>query len=92
LLDDISRHAARAGLALRWSEVEGDPVALVRVPSAVDEREEEKERRRFVLEEVRLEEGELVVVGRTESVVDAERGEVPANTADQSADSETHQR
>lgn len=37
-LDQISYHATEAGLPLQWSEIEGDPLALVTIPPLVDER------------------------------------------------------
>jgi hypothetical protein len=61
-LDEIASRAASSGLALRWSEIDGDPVALVKLPL---DRAEFKGKR-LVLEELRLEEGAIIVAGRTD--------------------------
>ena len=66
-LQEIQERCLSAGLALRWAEVEGDPVALVKLP--LDR--EEFRGRKLELEELRLEDGELIVSGRTESEEEA---------------------
>ncbi|HZN33495.1 MAG TPA: hypothetical protein VFB80_06730 [Pirellulaceae bacterium] len=65
--DEIAERAAKAGVPIRWTEAEGVPVALVRLP--LDPREFGG--RRLVVEELRLTEGELFVAGRTELPPDA---------------------
>lgn len=61
-LDEIAVRAARSGLPLKWTESEGDPVALVKLPLEGPE----FRGKRLVLEELRLEEGVIVVAGRTD--------------------------
>lgn len=61
-LDQIARRAASSGLPLSWTEVDGDPVALIKLP--LDR--EEFRGKRLVLEELWLGEGEIVVAGRTD--------------------------
>lgn len=61
-IDEISERAARSGLPLTWSELEGDPVALVTVPEQI----EELKNRRLKLETIALLPGELLLSGRTE--------------------------
>ena len=61
-LDDISERATDAGLALRWSEQEGDPVALVTLPL---DRDEFKGKQLHV-ERLEIGQGEIVISGRTE--------------------------
>jgi hypothetical protein len=58
LLDEISALAATAGIPLRWTEVAGDPVALLRLPPELD-------RQPFVLETLELGEGALTIAGST---------------------------
>jgi hypothetical protein len=58
LLDEISALAATAGIPLRWTEVAGDPVALLRLPPELD-------RQPFVLETLDLSEGALTIAGNT---------------------------
>jgi hypothetical protein len=64
-LDDISARAAEAGVPLRWSQVDGDPIALVTIP----ERIEELKNRRLVIETVDVEDGEILLSGRTDAGV-----------------------
>ena len=67
--DEIAERAAKAGYPLRWTEIEGSPVALLRLP--LDERQFKG--RKLIVEELALNAGELVVAGRTElPVKDAE--------------------
>jgi hypothetical protein len=61
-MDEISARAARSGLPLRWTELEGDPVALVTVPERIDE----LKNRRLKLETIAVQAGELLLSGRTE--------------------------
>jgi hypothetical protein len=60
--EDIVERAAKAGVPIRWTEVDSVPVALVRLP--LDPRDFKG--RRLVVEELRLVAGELIVAGRTE--------------------------
>lgn len=76
-LREIQERCISAGLALRWAEVEGDPVALVKLPLDRDE----FRGRKLELEELRLEDGSLIVSGRTES--DEDVPEEPSNKVDE---------
>jgi hypothetical protein len=93
LLDEIQQRAVRAGIALRWTEEDGDPVGLVRIPSEIEPSEGDDEPQRFLLEGLRFEPGAFVVIGRTEN---GERektaDQIPASTADHPLEIETHQR
>jgi len=60
-LQEITDRAAKADVPLRWTEVRGAPVALLRLP--LDRDEEDK---RVVLEDIRWRDGQLLVAGRTE--------------------------
>ncbi len=61
-LDHISEAARRSGVALRWQQADGDPVALIRLSSLV-----EAEGKSWQLETLRLGQGEIYVGGTTES-------------------------
>jgi hypothetical protein len=61
-LDEIANRAASSGLPLEWTEIEGDPVALITLPL---EREEFRGKQ-LLVEELRLEEGAIVVAGKTD--------------------------
>ncbi len=63
-LDKITAQCARAGVPLRWSEEEGDPVALVTLPLVP----EDFQNRLVRVEQIALEEGALVVSGVSEPV------------------------
>lgn len=65
-LDRISTGARRAGVPLRWSHIDGDPVALV--PITI--RHAELKDRLLVIEQVELLEGEIRLAGRTEKVTE----------------------
>lgn len=67
-LDRITRGAHRAGIPLRWSQIDGDPVALV--PIFI--RHEELKHRQLVIERIELHDGEIVFAGRTESLSSTE--------------------
>jgi len=91
-LDEVTLRAAQAGLPLRWTEAGGKPVALVRLP--LDPKAFKG--RQLTLERLELQEGELVVGGRTEELPAADD---LAGSADQPDDelaaptaSETRQR
>jgi hypothetical protein len=61
-LDDIASRAVSSGLPLQWTEADGDPVALITLP--LDR--EEFRGKRLLVEEIRLEEGAIVVAGQTD--------------------------
>ena len=61
-LDAIAKKAALSGIPLRWTEVKGDPVAIINLP--LDQ--PEFRGKRIVVEELRLEEGAIVVSGLTD--------------------------
>ncbi len=63
-LDKITEQCARAGVPLRWSEEEGNPVALVTLP--LDPKDFGN--RQVRVEEIALEDGALVVSGSSEPV------------------------
>lgn len=92
-LEEIRERAQRADVTLRWTEVAGDPVALIRVPS---ERRVETcdqcEPERLVLQEVALKTGEFVVAGHIEQAEPARETAAAADAALQAGESDTHQR
>lgn len=61
-LDQISRRAAEGGLALRWSEQEGDPLALLTIPPQIDERQ----KLLLHLDTIEVLAGQVRFAGRTE--------------------------
>lgn len=67
-LDDIAERAGEAGLPIRWSEEDGDPVALVVLPL---DREEFKGKQLHV-ESLEIAAGEIIVCGRTEEPLETE--------------------
>jgi hypothetical protein len=67
-LDEIKLHAVHAGLALRWTEAAGQPVALVRLP--LDAKNSPGKRLR--LERLQMDGQALVVGGRTEELPEAQ--------------------
>ena len=97
-LDEVAERAGEAGFPLRWTEMEGDPVALVTVP--LDPRDFRN--RRLVLEKLELAAGELIVAGRTEGIdaagievaadATSDVAEGPAQASAPSDESETRQR
>jgi hypothetical protein len=87
--DEIAARVTRTGATFRWSEANGEPVALVRLPPTGDDKH------RWVLEQLSSGDRELIVAGRTEQVAspptaDAETG--TGQAAVQSAESDTRQR
>jgi hypothetical protein len=60
-LDEISAQARRADVMVRWSQSDGDPVALVTVPT----RHEGYPQRELHLETVELRDGEVFLAGRS---------------------------
>jgi uncharacterized protein YpmS len=63
-LDRITEQCARAGVPLRWSEEEGDPVALVTLPLVP----EDFQNRLVRVEQIELTEGALLVSGTSKPV------------------------
>ena len=61
-LDQISHHATDAGLPLQWSEIDGDPLALVTIPPLVDERANTL----LHLDAIEVLDGKVRFAGRTE--------------------------
>lgn len=62
-LDKISAHAQRANIPLQWSQIDGDPVALVTIPV----QHEDYAHREVYLDVIELREGEVYLAGRTEA-------------------------
>lgn len=62
LLDRVAAAAMQAQFPLRWAQEEGDPVAIVQVPT-----EREDLRPGVVIETVRVEDGRLYVSGKAET-------------------------
>lgn len=96
-LDDIRLRAERADISLRWTEQDGDPVALIKIPHDHDLpgrsiANGSSQTERLMIERLALEAGEFVIAGRIESVPD-HPDQSPGQTATvQSADNETHER
>jgi hypothetical protein len=86
-LDEITDRAAKADVPLRWTEVRGAPVALLRLP--LDRNEDDK---RVVLEDIRWRDGQLLVAGRTEEPSLPGGNESQPATAVQPGVKETRQR
>lgn len=76
-LDSISKGARRAGVPLRWAQLDGDPVALV--PVAI--RHMELKDRQLVVEEIELLDGKIRLAGRTEIVTETSELNSRAQTA-----------
>jgi hypothetical protein len=66
LLDQVADSARRNGIDLRWSQQDGDPVALIQVPA----RQKKHPRREIVVESLEVREGEIYLSGRTETARD----------------------
>lgn len=62
LLDRVTNAARRSGIPLRWAGLEGDPVALVRVPA----HHKQLGDRELCLETLELRDGAVYLAGRTE--------------------------
>jgi len=86
-LQELTERAARANLPLRWTEAQGTPVALIRVPRQWGQ----SRHRQLVLQRLVFGDGELAVAGRIESQSNEADDAAPA-TAVQPADAETIQR
>jgi hypothetical protein len=82
---EVAERAAGAGFPLRWSEIDGDPVALIKLAAGP----EQLHHRRLVLEAIDLAEGELIITGKME---EAEPGARAGPVASQPVESETRQR
>jgi hypothetical protein len=82
---EITELAAGADLPVRWTEVRGAPVALIRLPVELDN----EGRRRVVLDRLDVSGGRLLVAGRAEA---AEAEPRQPSTAAQSDDKATRQR
>jgi len=63
-MTEIADQAGKSGLPLRWSEIEGDPLALITIPEQIDE----LKGRRLQLERIELKPGELLLSGRTVAI------------------------
>jgi hypothetical protein len=86
-LQEVTERATRANLPLRWTEAEGTPVALIRVPRQWGE----SRHRQLVLQRLVFGDGELAVAGRIEPQSKEADDAAPA-TAVQPAEAETIQR
>jgi len=86
-LDEIAERVARANVPLRWTEVGGAPVALIRLPLDSSN----SANRRVVIDRLQLDHSQLVLGGRIEEVRPV--GDVShSSTAGQSSDKDTRQR
>jgi hypothetical protein len=81
---EITELATSSDLPLRWTQVRGAPVALLRIPMQVEDSE-----RRLVLDRVDLLKGRLLLAGR---IQDAESEPSRPATAAQSEEKTTRQR
>jgi len=66
-LAPITKAGADSDITLRWSQTDGDPVALVTVPH----QHEDYSHREIYLETVELRDGEVALAGRTQKPADA---------------------
>jgi len=66
LLDQMADSARRSGIDLRWSQQDGDPVALIQVPT----RQENHPGRKIHVESLEVRDGEIYLAGRTEIAED----------------------
>jgi hypothetical protein len=73
-LEKIADRATDAGLPLRWTEEEGDPVALVALPL----HRREFRGKNLHVDKLEIGDGEIVVSGQTE-VVDEQTAQAPAS-------------
>ena len=81
-LDEISQRAGESGLPLRWSTIEGDPVALITIPEQIEELKD----RLLRLETIELRPGVLLLSGRTDPVPKMPTELDPVPPADGNAD------
>ena len=63
-MEQITEQCAKSGLPLRWTEEEGDPVALVTLPLEPKDFQDRQVR----LEQIELAEGEIVLSGTSEPI------------------------
>lgn len=77
-LDDVTRAAHNSNLDLRWLQTEGDPVALIRLPTENTDLPD----RMLHLEKFELRRGEAYLSGRTEWRSDVPRGVADNSTMD----------
>ncbi len=63
LLEQVANSARQNGVDLRWSQQDGDPVALIQVPLRQQERE-------ISVESIEVRDGEIALVGRTKTADD----------------------
>jgi hypothetical protein len=61
-LTPITRVCVRSGITLRWTQIDGDPVALVTIPHE----HEDYAHREIYLEAFEMRDGEIVLAGRTQ--------------------------
>ncbi len=66
LLDQVADSARRNNVDLRWSQQDGDPVALIQIPI----RQQQNPPRELRIESLEVREGEIYLSGRTEIVRD----------------------
>jgi len=66
LLDQVADSARRNNVDLRWSQQDGDPVALIQIPI----RQQQNQPRELRIESLEVREGEIYLSGRTEIVRD----------------------
>ena len=76
-LDDISDAARRSDLNLRWSTQDGDPVALIRVPTVSDDYDYEE----VFIDRIETADGELILSGHTGANTTAMLDHQPQNRA-----------
>ena len=62
VIDRVSAKARELRVDLRWAQQDGDPVALIRLPTQHPEHAD----RQVILESIQLGSGEVVLTGRTE--------------------------
>jgi len=86
LIEEVGARAARSNVHLRWTEVKGAPVALIRLPLG----EDDDSKKRVVLDQLRLSDGQLVIAGRTSESAGSEGSS--GGVAAQAPESETRQR
>ena len=75
-LDQIAAKARRADLQLRWAQTDGDPVALITIPT----QHEQYQFKEVHLESVQLGDGKLFLAGRTG--LDEDEGTISSLPAD----------
>lgn len=86
VIDEINERAERTDVSLRWTEVKGSPVALVRLPLDHDD-----DKGRVVLDRLATANNQLLLAGRTEMASPKSTDQSEPATAGQ-ADKATRQR